>query len=172
VDVVTLVQDVAATLAPVAYKRGITLQTRYDSPMPRLWSDGPRMRQVLLNLIDNAIKFTSDGGQVLIEATTSTLDRDEQGEDGEPIALFSTPTAATMFSVSDTGVGIPDAAKTRVFDAFYQGDSSSTRAVGGTGLGLSIVKRLVEAHSGTVHVKDNVPQGSVFIVKIPRKSPG
>jgi signal transduction histidine kinase len=69
--------------------------------------------------------------------------------------------------VADTGIGLPDHEKTKVFDAFYQVDSSSTRQVGGTGLGLSIVKRLVEAHDGRVFIEDNRPKGSIFVVIIP-----
>ena len=69
--------------------------------------------------------------------------------------------------VCDTGIGIPPAERAKVFDAFYQVDSSSTREYGGTGLGLSIVKRIVEAHDGTVRVTDNEPTGAVFVVTLP-----
>jgi len=71
--------------------------------------------------------------------------------------------------VADTGIGIPESERARVFDAFYQVDSSSTREQGGTGLGLSIVKRLVDAHDGTVHIEENVPRGAAFVVRIPCK---
>jgi signal transduction histidine kinase len=67
----------------------------------------------------------------------------------------------------DTGIGIPVGERDRVFDAFYQVDSSSTRERGGTGLGLSIVRRLVEGHDGTIRIEDNPPTGSVFIVCLP-----
>jgi signal transduction histidine kinase len=69
--------------------------------------------------------------------------------------------------VCDTGVGIPAHERRRVFDAFYQIDQSSTREVGGAGLGLSIVKRIVEAHQGTIEVESNDPQGTVFVVSLP-----
>jgi len=69
--------------------------------------------------------------------------------------------------VRDTGIGIPEGERERVFDAFYQVDSSSTREQGGTGLGLSIVRRLVEGHEGTVRAEGNDPQGTVFVVTIP-----
>jgi two-component system, NarL family, sensor histidine kinase BarA len=69
--------------------------------------------------------------------------------------------------VSDTGIGIPKSERDRVFDAFYQVDSSSTREYGGTGLGLSIVKRIVEAHGGTVRIEGNEPNGAKFIVTLP-----
>jgi signal transduction histidine kinase len=89
-------------------------------------------------------------------------DDDEGG-----LLLLRSRQPALELRVSDTGIGIPDAEKLKVFDAFYQVDSSSTRQVGGTGLGLSIVKRLVEGHTGTVHVEDNQPNGAVFVVTIP-----
>jgi signal transduction histidine kinase len=69
--------------------------------------------------------------------------------------------------VADTGIGIPSAERLKVFDAFYQVDSSATREYGGTGLGLSIVKRIVDAHGGNVHVEGNEPNGTVFVVTLP-----
>ena len=71
----------------------------------------------------------------------------------------------------DTGIGIPARERPRVFDAFYQVDSSSTREYGGTGLGLSIVKRLVEEHGGTIRIEDNIPKGTVFVVSLPQSLP-
>jgi signal transduction histidine kinase len=76
---------------------------------------------------------------------------------------------ALELGVTDTGIGIPEAERERVFDAFYQVDSSSTREQGGTGLGLSIVRRLVEAHDGAVRIEDNAPQGTRFVVLLPCK---
>jgi signal transduction histidine kinase len=70
----------------------------------------------------------------------------------------------------DTGIGIPPKERTKVFDAFYQVDSSSTREYGGTGLGLSIVKRIVEAHGGSISIDENQPRGAVFIVSLPTSS--
>jgi signal transduction histidine kinase len=86
---------------------------------------------------------------------------------GDAHILFSPRRVAVEIRVGDTGPGIAEHERVRVFDAFYQIDSSSTREQGGTGLGLSIVKRLVEAHDGTVHVEDNSPQGAVFVVVLP-----
>jgi signal transduction histidine kinase len=99
-----------------------------------------------------------------------SVDITPEDDDGGFVLLRSKQSAVEI-RVSDTGIGIPDEEKTKVFDAFYQVDSSSTRQVGGTGLGLSIVKRLVEGHQGTVMIEDNVPRGAVFVVTIPlRKS--
>jgi signal transduction histidine kinase len=90
-------------------------------------------------------------------------------EDDEGVVLLAARQPAVVLGVRDTGIGIPDEEKTRVFDAFYQVDSGTTRQAGGTGLGLSIVRRLVEAHQGKVVVEDNVPRGAAFVVTIPLK---
>jgi two-component system, NarL family, sensor histidine kinase BarA len=92
----------------------------------------------------------------------------EEAEDGEfGFALLSTKVRFLEVRVADTGLGIPEAERTKIFDAFYQVDSSSTREYGGTGLGLAIVKRVVNAHGGDVFVDANEPQGSVFVVRLP-----
>jgi signal transduction histidine kinase len=119
-----------------------------------------------LNLGDNAIKFTPKGGQVLLSARSTFMDA-SQAAGGDGHVLFGAKRAAIEMRVADSGIGIPEHERGRVFDAFYQVDSSSTREQGGTGLGLSIVKRLVDGHDGTVHVEENSPQGAVFVVTVP-----
>jgi signal transduction histidine kinase len=111
------------------------------------------------------VKFTDQGGVVTVAASAAEL-ADADG-DGVGAVLMATPRAAVQFSISDTGVGIPDDKLTRIFDAFYQVDSSSTREHGGAGLGLSIVKRLVEAHGGEIRVESEVGEGTTFYVTIP-----
>jgi signal transduction histidine kinase len=91
----------------------------------------------------------------------------ERSGDQHGMVLLGTRRNAVEFRVVDTGIGIPETERARVFDAFYQVDSSSTREQGGTGLGLSIVKRLVEAHDGTVTIESNKPTGTVFVVRLP-----
>jgi len=167
-EVAPLVRDVAQTMAPHAKKKGILLQAEVEAGLPALWADTERLRQVLLNLVENAIKFTSAAGNVTISARLSSLASPGSAEDGGLVLLGAQRTAVEL-RVADTGIGIPESERQRVFDAFYQVDSSSTREQGGTGLGLSIVKRLVEGHDGTVHVEGNEPQGTVFVVAIPLK---
>jgi signal transduction histidine kinase len=87
--------------------------------------------------------------------------------EGSGLVLLAARRMAVELRVSDTGIGIPIGERERVFDAFYQVDSSSTREQGGTGLGLSIVRRLVEAHDGTIRIEDNVPRGTRFVVVLP-----
>jgi signal transduction histidine kinase len=168
-EVAPLVRDVAQTMAPHAKKKGILLQVALEPSLPSLWADAERLRQVLLNLVENAIKFTSAAGSVTISGrVTQMAAAGGNGEDGGLVLLGAQRTAVEL-RVADTGIGIPESERLRVFDAFYQVDSSSTREQGGTGLGLSIVKRLVEGHEGTVHVEANEPNGTVFVVTIPLK---
>ncbi len=162
-----LVQDVLAevqkTLTPVARKKGVRLEVVGTEELPRIKGDPERLRQVFVNLGDNAIKFTPKDGTVAFRvALTSGGSDDEEG-----LALLAPTHANIEVRVTDTGIGIPDHEKAKVFDAFYQVDSSSTREYGGTGLGLAIVKRLVEAHQGKITIEDNEPQGTQFVVRIP-----
>lgn len=166
IEVAPLIADVASTLAPTARKRNIQIDTKIESGLPALWADAERLRQVLLNLTENAIKFTPGGGSVRLGAHLTVLER-KSDDDGRGVVLFSNRRTAVELRVTDTGIGIPNGEKQKVFDAFYQVDGSSTREHGGTGLGLSIVRRLVDAHDGIVHVEDNKPQGAIFVVTIP-----
>jgi signal transduction histidine kinase len=135
--------------------------------LPELWADAERLRQVLLNLTENAIKFTPASGSVRIGARLGTMSMSSGSGDDSGLVLLGAQRPAVELRVADTGIGIPESERTRVFDAFYQVDSSSTREQGGTGLGLSIVKRLVEGHDGDVRVEGNLPRGTVFVVLIP-----
>jgi two-component system, NarL family, sensor histidine kinase BarA len=166
VGVDVLVADVVQTVSPTARKRNVRIASDVDDGLPKLWADPTRLRQVLLNLTDNALKFTPEGGTVAIAARATMLDVEPSDDDGG-LVLFRSRQPAIELRVSDDGIGIPDSEKQKVFDAFYQVDSSSTRQVGGTGLGLSIVKRLVEGHDGRVSIEDNKPRGAVFVVTIP-----
>jgi two-component system, NarL family, sensor histidine kinase BarA len=166
VDAGPLIEDVASTLQPTARKKGVELSTDVDGPLPALWADPERVRQVLLNLAENAIKFTPAGGRVTLQGRTTMMDA-PQDQEGAGLVLLGARRTAVELRVADTGIGIPPGERERVFDAFYQVDSSSTREQGGTGLGLSIVKRLAEAHDGTVRIEDNAPRGTVFVVTLP-----
>jgi len=167
VEVSTLMRDVVETLTPIARKKEVVLKLEVEAELPTLWADPARLKQVLLNLTENAIKFTPPSGWVEISAIPTLMDpRGDQAVDAGFVVL-SARRAAIELRVSDTGVGIPESERERVFDAFYQVDSSTTRAQGGTGLGLSIVKRLVEAHDGTVYVEAHEPTGAVFVVTLP-----
>jgi two-component system sensor histidine kinase/response regulator len=143
---------VADLLAPRAEEKGIELLVRYAPDLPRRFVGDPgRIRQVILNLAGNAVKFTREG-HVLLDASAGRAD------DGTPLVVVR---------VKDTGIGIPLAAQARLFQQFTQADESTTRRFGGTGLGLAISKRLVELMGGTVGVVSEPDRGSEFRFSLP-----
>jgi signal transduction histidine kinase len=161
-----LLDDVVQTFLPLARRKSVELVASYDPALPEVWGEPARLRQVFSNLTENAIKFTPAGGVVTLSAEARLVDI-KADEDGPAVVLRGLRRTAVEVKVSDTGIGIPPAERQRVFDAFYQVDSSSTREQGGTGLGLSIVKRLVDAHEGSVRIEENSPHGTVFVVTLP-----
>lgn len=166
VKIRSVLADVVTTLTPAAIDRGVYLDLAMkkgnEDTLPPVSGDADRLHQVFLNLVDNALRFSAPGGYVTISAAEADGSSDEVG-----YILYAPMRRQLELRVADTGPGVPDRAKTRVFDAFYQLDYSSTREHSGAGLGLAIVQRLVEAHGGSVHVEDNAPQGAVFVVRLP-----
>ncbi len=165
-----ILKEVITTLAPVARKKEVELQLESDDLPCELAADAERLRQVFINLVDNAVKFTPKGGKVTVRSRVSeaTVSSDDDGDDDALGAALLAPLMKQVeVRVADTGIGIPATERAKVFDAFYQVDSSSTREYGGTGLGLSIVKRIVDAHGGSVFVESNQPSGTVFVVVLP-----
>lgn len=139
--------DTVAVLRVQADKKGLELQCDIDSDLPdALFGDAGRLRQVILNLVGNAIKFT-ERGKVVIRVV-------EESRAGDQIMLH--------FTVSDTGIGIPAAKQASIFEPFTQADGSTTRKYGGTGLGLAISRRLVEMMGGRIWVTSSPGQGSTF----------
>lgn len=163
-----ILNEVLTTLAPVARKKEVELTLDNDGLPCELAADAERLRQVFINLVDNAVKFTPKGGKVTMTARVTDVPVTAGEEDDDMGAALLAPLLKEVeIRVSDTGIGIPAAERAKVFEAFYQVDSSSTREYGGTGLGLSIVKRIVDAHGGRVHVESNQPHGTVFVVALP-----
>jgi signal transduction histidine kinase len=158
--------EVVSTVAPVAIQKGVELVLDVDRTPCELTGDAERLRQVFVNLVDNAVKFTPRGGTVTMRSRICEGGA-EGDDDGEGSVLLAPLRRTVEVTVADTGIGIPTAERSKVFDAFYQVDSSSTREYGGTGLGLSIVKRIVDAHGGTVTIRANEPGGTVFVVSLP-----
>jgi two-component system sensor histidine kinase BarA len=174
VDPARLVEEVMRTVAPAAKKKGVQLEQHVAPQLPRLLGDQARLRQVLQNLTDNALKFTPSGGRVSLEVAEVDVEADggrSAFEDDAGLVLMMAPQRFVQFAVKDTGIGIPKAEHERVFDAFYQVDSSATREHGGTGLGLSIVRRLVEAHHGSVTLESSPGEGTTFFVRLPEAEP-
>ena len=139
-------------LQPQARKKGQEISTGLAEGVGTLTGDADKLIQVLINLIDNAIKYTPNGGRIRVEA--------RQREDAVEIA------------VSDSGIGIPAKEIPRIFERFYRVDRARSREMSGTGLGLSIVKHIIEAHGGKVSVESQVGKGSRFVVTLPKQSPG
>ncbi|MCP4869393.1 MAG: PAS domain-containing protein [Proteobacteria bacterium] len=150
VDVATVVQGVTAGLAASAETRGVEL-TAEVSPQLRVAADADALDQVLLNLLENAIKYTPEGGTVDLRVS-------DQGD-------------VVRFEVVDDGPGVPPKHRARLFERFYRVDKGRSRDAGGTGLGLSIVKHLVESMVGRVGYEARDPRGSVFWVELPTHSP-
>jgi two-component system sensor histidine kinase/response regulator len=154
-----LVEKVCDILAIRAHKKGIELIDHISPNVPvRIIGDSYRMRQILVNLIGNSIKFTEKGEVVLSVklAEEEDIQCGTQSEDG----------VCLLFTVKDTGVGIPEDKREAIFDSFKQADSSTTRKFGGTGLGLSISKRLVELMGGKMWVESEEEKGSEFFFTV------
>jgi signal transduction histidine kinase len=130
---------------------------------PLVLADPEKVHRILLNLLGNAIKFSSSGATVTVDASPAPIRRPFREETlfGEEIE------DALRITVRDTGIGIPEDQLERIFEAFYQADASSTRSHGGAGLGLSIVKSLVVAHGGDVWVESHVGQGTAVHFTLP-----
>ncbi len=155
-----VIEDSVELLAARANEKALTLASVIMPKVPdRLLGDPTRIRQVLLNFISNAIKFTAKG-EVEVRADCEIND----GPDAAPGT--SDRHIAIKLSVRDSGIGLSDAVKLRLFEPFAQADSSTTRKYGGTGLGLSISKRLVEAMGGDIGVESTLGGGSTFWIRL------
>jgi two-component system phosphate regulon sensor histidine kinase PhoR len=128
-----------------AERAGLSIETKCPKDLPKVLADPSRLEQVVVNLLHNAIKFTPSGGNIILSATLE--DRN------------------ILFSVKDTGIGIPVDDLTRIFERFYKTDRA--RSSGGTGLGLAIARHLVEAHGGTIRTESTGDKGSTFYFTIP-----
>jgi PAS domain S-box-containing protein len=145
-SVKAVVEGAADVLAQEARKKGVALYTYIDARIPPLRGDADRVRQILLNLIGNAVKFTGRGHVVVRVASAESS--------AERVTL--------RFEIEDTGIGLAAPALRRLFEPFVQADGSASRTFGGTGLGLSISKRLVELMNGEIGVRSEPGTGSLF----------
>ena len=145
-DLRTVVEDVADLLAQQAHEKGLELATLIRDVPTSVRGDPGRLRQVLVNLVGNAVKFT-DRGEVCIRAEVAAETADD---------------VVVRFEVADTGAGISPQVQRRLFDSFYQGDSSTTRQHGGTGLGLAVCRQLVGLMGGEIAVESEPGRGSTF----------
>jgi signal transduction histidine kinase/DNA-binding NarL/FixJ family response regulator len=144
------VESVVEALTPLAAGKNLDLTVHLPPELPAARGDPDRFRQILTNLIGNAIKFTESGGQVMI------------GAEAHPETI--------VVVVTDTGVGIPDRHRDKIFQEFYQVDQTLVRRQGGTGLGLAIARRLARLMGGDITVESVVSRGSRFSISLPRAS--
>jgi PAS domain S-box-containing protein len=151
-DLGEAIEEVAALAAEPARARGLELVTYASPAIPGVRGDVGRLRQVLLNLVSNAVKFTSDGEVVIRASVGPSFDRGE---------------VMVRLEVTDTGIGIAPEATENLFEPFSQADASTTRRYGGTGLGLAICRRLTEAMGGTIGVQSELGHGSTFWLDLP-----
>ena len=151
-DLRNLFQDTVEVMRVQARQKGIPILLDVDSGLPGIWMGDPtRVRQIVVNLIGNAIKFT-DTGNIRVNVSP----RDPQNLE-----------AGIVFQVADTGIGIAPERRDEIFSPFLQEDVSTTRKYGGTGLGLTICRRLAELMGGTIRVESELGKGSTFIVDLP-----
>ena len=147
IPVAAFIESCIETAQPRARDKDLRLSVSRAEKIPDIAGDRRRLTEVLQNLLDNAIQYTPAGGEIMVSA----------GVAGSEV----------VFTVSDTGIGIPQAEQPRIFERFYRADVARSREVGGTGLGLSIAKHLVESHGGRIWVQSEIGQGSQFHFSVP-----
>jgi two-component system, OmpR family, phosphate regulon sensor histidine kinase PhoR len=147
ISVSQFVESCYETAQRRAAEKELTLTLEMPNRLPDISGDARRLQEVLQNLLDNAIQYTLPGGKIVLSAET---------RDGEVI-----------FTVADTGIGIPQADQPRIFERFYRVDAARSREAGGTGLGLAIAKHLVEVHGGRIWVESELGAGSKFHFSVP-----
>ena len=168
-DPAAVVAEVASIMRPRAVAAGLSFDVRFDGPLPAaIQTDATRLRQILTNLVANAVKFTRAGG-VRVEAslvTTADSTADATADATADQCVDFTPPARMRFAVSDTGIGLTPEQVGRLFQPFTQADASTTRQFGGTGLGLAICQRLAGMLGGSVTVASARGVGSTFTLEI------
>jgi len=145
-----LLQEAAASVKPQLLAKELTLEIRESDTVRRMWGDRKRVTQVMAILLSNAIKFSNKGGRITMGAE----------------AVEATP-GAVAIAVEDTGIGIDRESQKRVFDKFFQADSSRTRRYEGAGIGLSIAKSIMDAHGGSIDLRSKPNEGSTFTLLFP-----
>lgn len=151
VDLVNLITSVMSTAKGLVKERSVRLETYFEPNLPLIKADPTRLRQVILNLLQNASKFTEEG-TISVKVVRQINTRGKQ---------------EVMISVSDTGTGIAPGDQEKLFEPFTQVDASPTRKAGGTGLGLSITRNLIELHGGQIDLISDIGKGSTFFFTIP-----
>jgi two-component system phosphate regulon sensor histidine kinase PhoR len=155
VDLEAAMDDVVQILGERGERAGVTVNTEIAPGTPAILADGDRLRQVLINLVDNAIKFTPAGGGVVVHARRADASRHPD---------------TVEIAIRDTGIGVPPQDLPRLTERFFRVDKARSRALGGTGLGLAIVKHIVQAHGGWLDIASKVGHGTTVRVGFPMAS--
>jgi len=158
VEVAEACDSVMSIIRARAEEKGVDLRIEVCDSDLTVVADATRLRQILLNLLDNAVKFTPEGGQVVLRAERVADFRAPGSDEAQPVVLFS---------VADTGIGIKEEDFPKVFGQFEQIGDPLTRAAGGTGLGLALTKRLVELQDGHIWFESTYGEGTTFYVALP-----
>lgn len=160
-DPLEIFDSALETIRPFSQKKVIQFEKEIAKGIPeKMMGDRDKLLQILNNLFSNAVKFTDNGGKVKITLEVSPFKGSERTSLNPEEKYF-------LFSIKDTGIGIPKKDQEKIFEKFYQVDNSSTREFGGTGLGLSIVKSFVEIHGGAIWVESEVNKGTKILFTIP-----
>jgi len=170
ISVDALCQSSLTFIKQQALKKSIQLETKITSNLPEINVDERRIRQVLINLLNNAVKFTPDGGQVTLDVSCQPLSVSAQEALGSPLVNNQPELSLSRcihITISDTGIGIAPENISKLFQPFIQIDSALNRQYQGTGLGLALVKRIVEMHGGKVMLSSELGVGSCFTVILP-----
>jgi two-component system phosphate regulon sensor histidine kinase PhoR len=177
VNVADVAKECVEAYRPAAVAKGIDLALQPDAPGCRVRADREGLREILDNLVDNAIKYTPEGGRVTVgwreQRGTKSEERRTASEERvnmssqSPASSPQRPTPSVCLYVRDTGIGIKAKDQPRVFERFYRVDKARSRELGGTGLGLAIVKHLAQSFGGTVNVTSEPGQGSTFTIELP-----
>ncbi len=166
INIPKLIQEVVNTAKPLVEKNGNSLEVNWIPGIETMYSDLPKVRQVLLNLLSNASKFT-EKGTVSLTITRETDQGEKDDLDDEDNCFV--PESWIVFRVADTGIGMTPDQVQNIFEAFTQADASTTRKYGGTGLGLAISKRLCQILGGNISVISEFNKGSTFTVRFPAR---
>jgi two-component system phosphate regulon sensor histidine kinase PhoR len=151
VDLHKILDGAVLVVKPTTETKKLTIATEGVAENTVVWADRDQIGQALLNLLDNAVKYTPEGGSVSVSASDTGTE--------------------VHVTVADTGIGIPREHLNRIFERFYRVDKNRSRELGGTGLGLSIVKHIIQSHGGRVWVNSELEEGSAFSLSLPKKQP-
>ena len=175
-DVATMIEEVMTTAQPLVEKKGNALALKTKGELGTMYADQPKVRQILLNLLSNAAKFTEAGvitiavERIKTKKTKPTKNKkNNNNNNDELLSSVNYTSQVLVFRVSDTGIGMTDEQLQQIFKPFTQADASTTRKYGGTGLGLTISQRLCQILGGEISVESQDGRGSTFTVRLPER---